>query len=182
MFKIIDKLYFKIFKTSVVMVHFILNKYSQKYYRFFLRKNGIEFSGIPKFIGLSSTFDNHAKITIGNNVVISEDVIFLTHDYSVVNASEKYLHNPSGFPWVGEIEIGDNTFIGIRAIILPGTCVGKNCIVGAGAVIKGNIPDDSIVIGNPARVVASTSEWIQKKMKIQEQVTSVNHPKMIKTL
>lgn len=51
--------------------------------------------------------------------------------------------------------IGDNSLIGIGAIVLNGAVVGKNCIVGAGALVtpKKNIPDNSLVLGSPAKVV-----------------------------
>lgn len=176
------KLFFILFKHSVSVVHYLYNKKSQSYYHYFLSKNGIVFSGKARFIGLSSTFDNHGVITIKNNVVISEEVVFLTHDYSVVNVAQAYLENMSGYPWIGNIEIGENTFIGIRVIILPGTIIGKNCIIGAGAVVKGTIPDDSIVIGNPSSIVGNTRDWIQKKIIVQkqEQVALTHRPEMIR--
>lgn len=179
---LLRKLYFILFKTSVSFVHYAYNKKSQQYYYYFLSKNRIVFSGKPKFIGLSSTFDNHGMITIKNNVVISEEVVFLTHDYSVVNIGQAYLENMSGYPWIGNIEIGENTFIGIRVIILPGTVIGKNCIIGAGAVVKGTIPDDSIVIGNPSSIVGNTRDWIEKKVIVQkqEQVMLTHPPEMIR--
>jgi carbonic anhydrase/acetyltransferase-like protein (isoleucine patch superfamily) len=47
--------------------------------------------------------------------------------------------------------------IGIDAILLPGTEIGKDCIVGARAVVRGTIPDNSLVVGNPAKVVGRAS-------------------------
>ncbi len=112
---LLKKLYFILFKKSVSFVHYAYNKKSQQYYYYFLSKNRIVFLGKPKFIGLSSTFDNHGTITLEKNIVISEEVVFLTHDYSVVNIGQEYLPNISGYPWVGDIHIGENTFIGIRS-------------------------------------------------------------------
>ena len=60
------------------------------------------------------------------------------------------------------VSIGDNCFIGARVTILPGVKIGNNVIVGAGSVVKGEIPDNSVIFGNPAKVVAQTSEWIEK--------------------
>ncbi|MCK5536211.1 MAG: acyltransferase [Bacteroidales bacterium] len=177
---LLSKLYYIFFKKSVLLIHYFYNKKSQKYYYYFLSKNGVVFSGTPRFIGLTSTFDTHGLITIENNVVISEKVIFLTHDYSIVNVSKVYLQNNSGYPWIGNIFIGENTFIGIRVIILPGTTIGKNCIIGAGAVVKGTIPDDSIVVGNPSRIVGNTRDWVKKKTRLQEQVPLTCRTEMIK--
>lgn len=64
-----------------------------------------------------------------------------------------------------EIHIGNNCFIGARSFILPGTTIGNNCIVGAGSVVSGNVPDDSVIAGNPAVIICRTSEWAEKKYR-----------------
>lgn len=56
------------------------------------------------------------------------------------------------------VSIDDYSFIGAGAIILPGSNIGKYCIVGAGAVVKGEIEDYSIVIGNPAKKIGDTRQ------------------------
>ncbi|MEW6605939.1 MAG: acyltransferase [bacterium] len=135
--------------TSFYMFHF--TKY--------LKRIGINVIGIPKFISSDVYFDgkDYSLITLGDNITISREVMFLTHDYSinVVNGAngnfvrrlkgEKYTINP--------ITIGDNVFIGARVSLLPGSKIGNNCIIGACSVVKGNIPDNSIVIGNPCRII-----------------------------
>ena len=60
------------------------------------------------------------------------------------------------------IEIGENSFIGARVSILPGTTIGKNCIIGACTVVKGNIPDNSICIGNPCQIIGNSLEYAKK--------------------
>ena len=60
----------------------------------------------------------------------------------------------------GKIKVGDNVFIGINCTILPNTNIGNNCIVGAGSVVRGDFPDNSVIVGNPAKTIMSTS--IQK--------------------
>lgn len=88
-------------------------------------------------------------IEIGNHVVVSPGTTFITHDGSVWLYRDKH-PNITVF---GKISIGDNSFIGINCIILPGTEIGSNCIIGAGSVVRGKIPDNSVVMGNPAKVV-----------------------------
>ena len=84
-------------------------------------------------------------IYIGNNVTISNDVQILTHDNSVIKVI------PDCTDIFGMVRIGNNTFIGARALILPGVKIGDNCIVGAGSVVTKSVPNGSIVAGNPAR-------------------------------
>ncbi|MHB1152800.1 MAG: acyltransferase [Eubacteriales bacterium] len=60
--------------------------------------------------------------------------------------------------------MGKNTFIGARVTLLQGTKIGNNCLIGAGSVVKGNIPNNSIVIGNPAKVIKNTKDWIESKI------------------
>lgn len=91
-------------------------------------------------------------ITIGNNVGISGGVQLLTHDGSMHIFRSKY----PNLQILGTITIGDNTFIGQNAIIACNTVIGSNCIIGAGSVVRGTIPDNSVVMGNPAKVIMTT--------------------------
>jgi len=91
-------------------------------------------------------------IEIGDNVIVSGDVKFLTHDGSF------YLFKKRDAGCVyGKIKIGDNCFIGMNAIICPNTQIGNNCIIGAGTVVRGDIPDNSVVMGNPCKVIYKTT-------------------------
>lgn len=104
---------------------------------------------------LTSKIDVHHGflISMGDNVTIS-DARLLTHDGS----TKKFL----GYSRVGRIKIGNNVFIGAGAIILPGIEIGDNVVVGAGAVVTKDIPSDSLVVGNPARVIKTVTEYIEK--------------------
>ena len=55
--------------------------------------------------------------------------------------------------------IGAFTFVGSGAIILPGTKIGKGCVIGAGSVVRGEIPDHSVVLGNPGKIVGTTEKY-----------------------
>ena len=60
------------------------------------------------------------------------------------------------------VEIGEFSFIGVSAVVLPGVKVGRGCIVAAGAVLSRSIPDFSIAAGNPAKVIGSTLDMDKK--------------------
>ena len=63
---------------------------------------------------------------------------------------------------MGRIVVGNNVFIGADAIILPGVTIGNNCIIGCGAVVTRDIPDNSVAVGVPARVIETVDEYVQK--------------------
>lgn len=170
----------KIFKICVVierklikLLNFFNVKYYMKKYIRHLSKCGVIFNGIPNYIDPSAYFDgkDYSKIIIGDKCVISKGVTLLTHDLSVqriffvLNYEKNHLCGN-----LGEIIIGDNSFIGLNAILLPNTKIGKNCIIGAGSVVKGNIPDNSIVIGNPGKVVKNSIDWGKNKYKNKDYI------------
>ena len=99
-------------------------------------------------------------ITLGDNVRISRDVIFSTHDGGswVFRREGKYRDVVRFAP----ISVGDNTFIGARAIILPGVSIGANCVIAAGAVVTRDVPDGSVAAGVPAKVISTVEEYAEK--------------------
>lgn len=92
-------------------------------------------------------------LTIGNHVTITGATI-LTHDASTKRAL--------GVTKCGKVEIGNEVFIGNGAIVLPNTRIGSKVIVGAGTIVSRDIPDNSVVVGNPCRVVCSYDEYVSK--------------------
>ena len=88
-------------------------------------------------------------LEIGDRVGISMGTRFVTHDGSTVQGSGKQIF--------GRISVGDGTFIGCYCLILPGTVIGRDCIVGAGSVVRGKVPDGTVVMGNPAQFVMTTA-------------------------
>lgn len=145
--------------------------YKKKTYQDFHREevqkfiNKVEKAGghIGKNFDIYNTdFDNKSLylVDIGDNVTITGATV-LTHDA----AMNKFLCG-GGYTKVAYIKIGNNVFIGKRAIILPGTTIGSNVIIGAGSVIAKDIPDNSVVYGNPAKIVCSFDEYISKQEKL----------------
>lgn len=100
-------------------------------------------------------------ITLEDNVRISNDVTFITHDGGswVFRRSEGEYKNVVRF---GRISVGENTFLGARCIILPDVHIGKNCVIAAGAVVTKDIPDNSVAAGVPAKVISSTFDYAEK--------------------
>lgn len=99
-------------------------------------------------------------IELGDNVTIAPRVIILAHD-----ASTKLT---LGYTKIGKVTIGDNVFIGAGSIILPNVKIGNNVIIGAGSVISKDIPNNSVVAGNPAREISTYENYIEKQRYLLE--------------
>lgn len=94
-------------------------------------------------------------IKLGNHVTVTSGVVFSTHDGGVWVFREKYPNVDVFAP----IIIGNNVFIGVGSILLPGITIGDNVIIGAGAVVTRDIPSNSVAVGSPARVIKSIEEY-----------------------
>lgn len=92
-------------------------------------------------------------VSIGDNVILAPRVHILAHDAS----TKLFL----GYTRVENTRIGNNVFIGAGAIVLPGVTIGNNVVIGAGSVVSQDIPDDSVAVGNPARVVKALSAYLE---------------------
>lgn len=111
--------------------------------------NGYEFGSEPYLV------------EIGNNVRITRGVNITTHDGGVWVLRHLY-PELSDIDCFSRVKISDNCHIGLNATIMPGVTIGKNCIVGAGAVVTHDIPDNSVAVGVPARVIESVEEYRRK--------------------
>jgi acetyltransferase-like isoleucine patch superfamily enzyme len=109
-------------------------------------------------------------ITLGNNVHITEGVRFLTHDGGTLLFRDKVPDLEITKP----ITIGDNVYIGNNVLLMPGVNIGNNVIIGAGAVVTKDIPDNSVAVGVPARVIKTADEYFEK---IQKESLHLGHLK-----
>lgn len=99
-------------------------------------------------------------ITLADHVRISNSVTFITHDGGnwAFRHDEPYLDVHR----FGKIVVDEYTFIGAHSTIMPGVHIGKHCVIGIGAVVTKSIPDNSVAVGIPARVVSDTYAYAEK--------------------
>lgn len=103
-------------------------------------------------------------IDIGDDVQITEDVTILTHgyDWAVLKGVYGEVLGSSG-----RVKIGNNIFIGMKTTILKGVHIGNNVIIGANSLVNKDIPDNCVVVGNPAKVIMSLDQYYEKRKKEQ---------------
>lgn len=134
----------------------------------YLKKNGVIVGERTHFFSPNSCVIDMTRpylLEFGNSVKITHGVIILTHDFSYSVLRIKY------GDLLGECsrtKIGDNCFIGMNAIIMPGVTLGSNVIVGSGSVVTKSFPDDVVVAGNPARIICTLEDFYNKRKESLE--------------
>ncbi len=133
----------------------------------YLRKHGIRVGNNVLFrnpVYNCIDFNRPALIEFGNNLDINEKFTVLTHDFGTFVFRDVYKDfvNSSG-----KVKIGNNIVFGQNVTILKGVTIGDNCIIGAGSIITHSIPDNSVAVGAPAKVICSLDEYYKKRKSLQ---------------
>lgn len=167
---------FRVIRRSVYFLEapFFTDDYMRRYTKL-LQKEGLNIADynyhgyIHPSVWIDSS-SNYSLVKIGEAVTLSKDVIILTHDYSIRNAINAYESNPENtkYRFLKPVTIGRNCFVGARAILLPGTTIGDNVIIGAGSVVKGDIPSDTIWAGAPAKRICELPEFYIRHKQAQD--------------
>ena len=125
-----------------------------------LRKRGVRVGENVNLVNTYIDFCHGFLISIGNDVTLT-GVTVLAHDAST--------QIPLGVSKVGCVEIGDRVYVGHGSIILPGVKIGSRVVIGAGTVVSKDIPDNSVAVGNPVRVVGTYDDFVEKhRRQMQE--------------
>ena len=108
-------------------------------------------------------------ITFEDNVRLSFDVVFVTHDGGTYAFRD--LPKYKDVIKYGKIYVGERSFIGCRSIIMPGVTIGKRCVIAAGSVVTKSVPDGTVVGGVPAKPIMTTEEYAKKSLKSMRRMT-----------
>ncbi len=115
-------------------------------------------------VGKGCAFNGHvrllahepARISLGEGCLVASDVVIAASDmHSVLHRYTRERLN-----WAADVTVGDRVWIGFRAFVTKGTCIGEGAIIGAQSVVTGAIPAHTAAAGSPARVLRHDVDWV----------------------
>ena len=145
----------KIKKLFTVPYLWAVDKISHEKYA---RAVGLNFGKNCHFYGKISWGTEPWIITLGDNVHVTAECRFVTHD----GATLLFRDREPTLELTRPITVGNNVYIGARSIIMGGVNIGNNVIIGAGSIVTKDIPDNSVAVGVPARVIKTAEEYFEK--------------------
>lgn len=101
--------------------------------------------------GLTLVDDTH--IYVGDNTMFGPNVIVATAGHPILPALRE-----EGYQYNASVHIGKNCWLGAGAIVLPGITIGNNVVIGAGSVVTKDLPDDVVAVGNPCKILRKINE------------------------
>lgn len=117
-------------------------------------------------IGMGATIAAAQQVVIGEYVLMARNVYIADHGHAFADVNTPIMHQ--GIDNIRPVAIGRHTWLGQNVCILPGASIGIHCVIGANSVVKSSIPDFSVAVGTPARVVkrfnADTLKWEKANM------------------
>jgi acetyltransferase-like isoleucine patch superfamily enzyme len=114
-------------------------------------------------IGMGATISAAQSIVFGENILLARNVYISDHRHAFENVELPI--KVQGICGIEEVSIGANSWIGQNACILPGSKIGRHCVIGSNSVVNRNIPDYSVAAGAPVRIIRTynpiTREWVK---------------------
>ena len=133
-------------------------------------------SGADLVIGANSNIGRGSWIArdtvFGDHVMTGPEIVILSYNHATERNGTPY--NQQGYTERLPVIIGNNVWIGTRAILLPGVSVGNDAVIGAGAVVTKDVPQGAVAVGNPARIVERQPPKIKRTLEEQSIVLQLS--------
>lgn len=167
--RFLSRLFFHGSKLALRPLEAIAPRLFMVMYGALLRIMGVIFTGAPRYIASNAKFDDFDLVSIGRRVVISQHVVLLTHDYSFSTARTASGNEPErDVYFLAPITIEDNVFIGMGAMLLPGTKIGANSVIGARSVVRGSLEGGYVYAGNPAQKLFPIGQYESRLIELSK--------------
>ncbi|EEF62375.1 transferase hexapeptide repeat containing protein [Pedosphaera parvula Ellin514] len=112
-------------------------------------------------IGMGATISAARQVVLGEHVLLARNVYISDHAHAFEDITIPIMHQ--GINNIKPVSIGKHTWLGQNVVVLPGVTIGEHCVIGANSVVNSSIPDYSVAVGSPARVVkqynVATKRW-----------------------
>lgn len=119
------------------------------------------------FFGRNLTISCSNRVEIGNDCLITGYVFICDSEHGMdPECGKRYETQPMIRKTT---KIGNNVFIGEKAMIMPGVTIGNNCIIGAGSIVKKSFPDNCMIVGNPAKCVKKYNYKVHQWERIKHE-------------
>jgi acetyltransferase-like isoleucine patch superfamily enzyme len=134
----------------------------------YAREIGVRIGRDCRLLGVTrETFGSEPYlIKLGDHVTVTAGVRFVTHDGGVWVFRREF----PGIDVFGRIEVGNNVFIGLGSILLPGVHIGDDCVIGAGSVVKHDVPPGTVAAGVPARPIRTIAEYRERTLTVASHI------------
>lgn len=114
-------------------------------------------------IGMGATISAAEQVIIEEYVLLARNVYISDHSHAFEDVTVPIMNQ--GIEGISPVRIGRQSWIGQNAVVLPGAKIGVHCIIGANSVVNAIIPDYSVAVGAPARVIkrydAESKKWLK---------------------
>lgn len=131
-----------------------------------MRKQGAEIGRNLVLHGDLATFGTEPYlIKVGDDCLFAWGVKLVTHDGGINVLSKLGKFGGNKADKLGQIVIGNNVYLGMSSMVMPGVSIGDNTIVGARAVVTKSLPSNCVAVGVPARVICTIDEYYEKCKK-----------------
>lgn len=162
MLELLYKVYAKHSSNTFVCVLRKMMIVGQRHKYKWLKLCGLQYGEGTKLRCGLDAFPEPYMVRMGKKVYVAAGVSFMTHDGALSWMSRAMGITEKRTDKMGKIVVGDNCFIGARATIMQNVTIGDNCIIGMNAVVTKDVPDNSVVAGVPAKIIGTTTEFLDK--------------------